>query len=94
MQAQEEKVQILAAIQASLPAITKKATLLWAAGVATPDAAIITGAATSSLEEPGSSSRGKPQGPRTFVGALAPPSHQITCTSEPPGSARQLPHSW
>ena len=53
MQAQEEKVQILVAISASLPAIAKKDTLLWVPGVPDPDASIITGAANSSSEEPG-----------------------------------------
>ena len=55
MKLQEEIVQILVAISASLPAIAKKAALLWAAGVPDPDASIITGAATSSSEEPGTS---------------------------------------
>ena len=55
MQAQEEKVQILVAIHTSLPAITKKATLLWPEEVPNPDAAVITVAVTSSLEEAGTS---------------------------------------
>ena len=56
--AQEEKVQILVAICASLPAIAKKATLLQAAGVPNLDPAIITGVATSSSEGPGTSTGG------------------------------------
>ena len=79
MLAQEEKVQILVAICASLLAITEKATLLQAAGVPSSDTATITEAATSSSEGLGTSTGGiTPQGPRTFVGALAPSTHQIT----------------
>ena len=52
---QEEKVQILAAIHASLLANAEKAVLLWAVGVPDLDAAIITGAAPSSSVEPGTS---------------------------------------
>ena len=43
LQAQEEKDQILVAIHASLPAIAKEATLLWAACIPDPDATIISG---------------------------------------------------
>ena len=46
------------AICASQPAITKKAALLWAAGVHDLNATIITGAATRSSEEPGTSTGG------------------------------------
>ena len=63
IQAQEEKVQILVAIHASLPAIAEKAALLWAARVPDLDAAIIMGEATSSSQEPGTSTGGNPQGP-------------------------------
>ena len=63
MWAQKEKVQILAAIQVSLPTITKEASLLWAAGVPDLGAAIISGVATSSLGKPGTSTVGiTPQG--------------------------------
>ena len=55
MWAQEEKVEILAAIYAFLLVIAEKTNLLWAAGGPNSDAAIITGAATSSSEEPGTS---------------------------------------
>ena len=48
-------VQILAAIFTSVPAVTKTATILWGVGVPNLDAAIITGAATSSSERPGTS---------------------------------------
>ena len=58
LQAQEEKIQILVAIPASLPAIAEKATLLWIAGVPNPDVAIITGATTNSSEEHGTSTEG------------------------------------
>ena len=89
----QEKVQILVAIHASLPAISEKAALLWAAGVPNSDAAIITGAATSSSERPRTPTRGiTPQGPRTLTGVPAPPpcrSPQTFCTPE---SAGQLPH--
>ena len=79
MWAQEEKVQILEAIHASLPVVAEKATLLQAAGVPNLDATIITGEAPNSSEGPGTSTSGvAPQGLRTFVGALAPPPHQIT----------------
>ena len=47
MWAQEEKIQILVAIHASLPVIAEEVALLQAAGVPELDAAIITGAATS-----------------------------------------------
>ena len=57
MWAQEEKVQILVAIHASLPAIAEKATLLLVAGVPALYAAIITVEATSS-EEPETSTGG------------------------------------
>ena len=53
MQAQEEKVEILVAIHASLPTIAETAAILPAAEVPNPDIAIITGAATSSSEKPG-----------------------------------------
>ena len=57
----------------------KKATLLWAAGVPDPDAAIITGAATSSSEEPGTFTGGNSPGSQDLhVGILAPSPHQIT----------------
>ena len=60
-------------------AVTEKATLLQAAEVPDLDAAIITGVATSSLEEPGTFTGAvTPQGSRTFIGALAPPPHWIT----------------
>ena len=79
VQAKEEKVQILVAIHASLLAIAQQTTLLWAAGVPNLDAVIITGAATSSSEEYGTSTgRITPQGPRTFMVALAPPPCWIT----------------
>ena len=79
IQAQEEKVHILVAICTSLPAIAEKATLVQAAGVPLSDAVFITGAATSSSEEPGTSTGGvTPQCPRTFMGVLAPSPHQIT----------------
>ena len=67
VQAQEEKVQILAAIHASLLAITEKATLLWAA-VPNLDAPIITGAATNSSEEPGTSTGGNSPGSQDLHG--------------------------
>ena len=79
MWAQEEKVQILVAICASLLAISEKVTLLWPAGVPNSDAAIITETATSSPEGPRTpTGRITPQGSRTFVGASAPPPCQIT----------------
>ena len=55
MQAQEKKLWILVPIATSLPAIIEKAALLQAAGVPDPDASIITRAATSLSEEPGTS---------------------------------------
>ena len=51
----QEKFQILVAICTSLPAIAEKDALIQAAGVPIPDAAIITGTATSSSEETGTS---------------------------------------
>ena len=79
MQAQEEKVQIPAAICAGLLAISEKATLLWTAGVPDSDAAIINGATTSSSEGPRTSTEGiTPRGPRIFVGVLEPPPWWIT----------------
>ena len=68
MQAQEEKVQILVDICTSLPAITEKATLLWAARVPDPDAAITAGAATNSSEEPGTSTGGDLPGSQDLHG--------------------------
>ena len=77
--AHEEKIQILVSICTSLLAIIKKAFLLQAAGVPNSDATIITGAATSSSEEPGTSAGGiTSQGPWTFMGTLAPAPYQIT----------------
>ena len=58
VQVQEEKVQILEAIHASLPAITEKAAILWAAGVPNPDAAIINGAVTGLSVESGTCTEG------------------------------------
>ena len=76
--AQEEKVQIFVAIHTSLPAITEKATLLQAAGVVNLDATIITGAASNSSEDLEPLLGLTLQGPRTFMGALAPPPCWIT----------------
>ena len=75
VQAQEEKVEILVAIHTSLLTITEKVTLIQAAGVPNLDITIITGSATISSEEPGTSTGGNfitSKGPRTFAGALAP----------------------
>ena len=67
-------VQILVAICASLLAVAEKAILLQAVGVPDSDVAIITEAATSSSEEPGTSNGGiTPQGPNIFAGAAASP---------------------
>ena len=96
MWAHEEKVQILVAICASLPAIAEKATPLWAAGVPDPDAAIITGAwPLSSSEESGTSTGGNSPGSQDLHGGSGTttlPDHPEPST--PPCSASQLPHSW
>ena len=79
IQTQEEKVQILVAICVSLLAVAEKAILIWATGVPDSDVAIITEAATISSEELGASMGGiTPQGPQTFLGALALLPHQVT----------------
>ena len=71
-------MKILVTIQASLLVTAEEVALLQAVGVHEPDAAIIMGATVSSPGEPGASTGGiTPQGLR-IVGALAPPSHQIT----------------
>ena len=78
MWAQEEKIQILMAIHASLPVIAEEVALLQVAGVPEPDATIITGAATSSVEKPRTSTGGiTPQGPR-IIGDLSLTPHHIT----------------
>ena len=74
---QEEKVQILAAICASLPAVTEKAGLLQTAGLPNLDDTIITWVAASSQEEPGTSNRGQTPGFQDLCGGSAPP-HWIT----------------
>ena len=71
MQEKEEKVEILVAMCTSLPTITKKAALLWAEGVLNPDAAIIPGVASSSSEEPGTSTRGNPPGSQDLCGGFS-----------------------
>ena len=79
MWVQEKKVQILVAIHTSLPVAAEEATLLQAAGVSDPETTIIPGVTTSSSGEPGTTTGGiTPQGPRTCIGALAPPPCQIT----------------
>ena len=74
----QEKVQILAAIHASQLAIAEKTIHLWAAGVLNPDATIITWAATSSSEEPGTSTGGnspRVPGPHGGSGMTTFPDH-------------------
>ena len=84
MQAQEEKVQILAAINTSLPTITKKATLLQVVGVPNHDASVIIEAATG----------GKPLGSQDLhKGSSTSASLNKPRLPAPLGSAIWLPHS-
>ena len=70
----------------------EKSSLLWAAGVPNSDVAIITEAANSSSEEPGTSTGGITlQGSQTFVGASAPHLTRSPLTFCTPESASQLP---